>query len=428
MRRSPIYFSAIVVALVTAVALLRLGELLTLEPISSQVTHGSRDSALVRSFYDAVNATLDRGQPADLDQLMAVDFVAHGAQSGQPVTRDGFGRHLLAVHAMYPTLRLSVHDMLVRDDVVVAHVRVEGVTAGAFLNLPLAGQSAPWGAVDVFRIASGRIAEHWGGQEQTLLLESLQQVVLDVPSSDLRSVTLSRITRVTGGSMVYRAIAGPEAIYLESGQLAVDVAPGGAAWRPPPGGAGDPAMVQAGSATTLTPGELILLPKGTRVTIRSSDGAPITFLVIALRTPDGSTTSGWAEAAMAAASPGYLTTIDLAEFPLVALPSGPAVLGLGRATIAPGATFAVASPGVARVAVESGRVSLASSAGTVWSRHGADGWVTTARDRILGAGDAIVFQPGASGELRNADDTPLVLLVVTITPVPDGWRRPAPEG
>src|SRR5215211_2476662 len=109
MRRSPIYFSAIVVALVTAVALLRLGELLTLGPLSSQATHDSSDSALVGSFYDAVNTTLAGGQPADLDHLLAVDFVEHGGPPGQPATRKGFGRHLLALHATYSTLRLSVH-------------------------------------------------------------------------------------------------------------------------------------------------------------------------------------------------------------------------------------------------------------------------------------------------------------------------------
>jgi mannose-6-phosphate isomerase-like protein (cupin superfamily) len=169
----------------------------------------------------------------------------------------------------------------------------------------------------------------------------------------------------------------------------------------------------------LTPGELFLLPERTLATIRNNDGPPATFLVIALRKPGGS--SGLQPVVRPGADKPAVTATEVAGSLLTTWPSGPAVLGLGRATIAPGASFPVATPGAALFVVEAGTLSLARADGTVWSRRSADGAITTATDGILRPGDAVTLGPGASCDLRNAGTTPLVLLAVTITPVdPNG--------
>jgi quercetin dioxygenase-like cupin family protein len=115
------------------------------------------------------------------------------------------------------------------------------------------------------------------------------------------------------------------------------------------------------------------------------------------------------------ATPG-VAVADLAGILPAALPGGPSRLGLGRVTLPPGAALPVHSEGIAVVAVEAGELGLADSTGLVWSRRAADGAVTTATDGVRTAGDAVVVEPGAATELRNAGTGPLVLLVATISP------------
>jgi predicted ester cyclase len=415
-RRSPVLLVVCLLALATGLTFLGLGESLTSVPLARNGARGAGDAqaALVRGFYDGVNATLRSGQPTDLDRLLAADFVEHGGPPGLAPNRTGLVRQLLALHATFPTMQLLAQDVLSEGDVVVAHVRVDGVAPGAFLGLRLADQRAAWGDVDVFRIAGGTIAEHWGGQEDAPFFEPLREAQLDLHFADWMTIALVRTIAAPGASQPLWAALGPQLLYLETGQLTVAVSAGAGGqsmrWRAPsPSGAGMRDVVAPPGTTTLAAGDLLLLPTGSKATATNDADASTTFLAIALRAP------GDSSASEPAATPD-VTTVDLAGRMPATLPSGPAQVGLGRVTLAPGASLRVHAPGVALLAVEAGSMSLAISDGTAWSRHGADGAITTDSDGTLRAGDAILFEPGAAGEVRSVGDAPLVLLVVTITP------------
>ena len=352
MGRPPIYPFALVLGLVTAIALLRFAELLAAGPSAGEVAPGDGDAALVRGFYDAVNATLETGQSTEFDRLLAADFVVHGGPVGRPPTDTGFVRHLVSLHAVYPTMRLLPQDMTARGDLVVVRVRVEGVTSGAFLNLPVSDQPPPWGSIDIFRIARGAIVEYWGGQDRTPVLEILEVASLVVPSSDLQTIWLERTTLVSGGEFTLRTGLDPEALFLEAGHLTVAVTSSAVRGQAAPG-----------VETKLNPGDILLLPGGVNATARDDIGGGATFVTIALRKPGGSTKHEDPSAGMR-----DVTTIELAGVPLVALPSGPAVLGLGHATIAPGAHSRSGRPG--RLSSSSRRATWAWRGPTERSRAG----------------------------------------------------------
>ena len=113
-----------------------------------------------------------------------------------------------------------------------------------------------------------------------------------------------------------------------------------------------------------------------------------------------------------------MTVADLGPQPVLALPIGLARLGLGRITLAPGATLPVDTTGATLLVVDDGNLSAIHTVGTVWSRRGGDGSITTAAGATYGQGDGILFEPGATGEIRSVGAQPLVLLVISITPVP----------
>jgi predicted ester cyclase len=415
-RRSPVLLVVCLLALATGVTFLGLGESLSGVPLARGRTHGGGEAqaALVRDFYDGVNATLRSGQPADLDRFLSADFVEHGGPPGLAPDRTGLVRHLLALHATFPTMQLSAQDVLAEGDVVAARVRVDGVAPGAFLGLHLSAQPAAWSDVDLFRIAGGRIAEHWGDQEDAPFFEPLQEAPLDLHFADWLAISLVRTIAAPGSSQPLRAALGPQLLYVETGRLTVaisaDAADQSTRWRAPsPSATEGPDAVVPGGETTMAEGELLLLPVGSKATATNQADTSTTFLTIALRAPGASSGSE------ALATPA-VATVDLAGRMPATLPTGPARVGLGRVTLAAGASLRVHAPGAALLAVEAGTLSQTITDGTTWSRHGADGAITTAGDGTLRAGDATLMELGASAELRSAGDAPLVLLVVTITP------------
>ncbi|HEY7030623.1 MAG TPA: ester cyclase [Thermomicrobiales bacterium] len=389
-------------------------------PDHETATAGS-EVRLVGAFYDAVDAAFGSGQTADLDPLLAPGFVEHGGPPDLPPTGAGLRQHLHALAATYPTLRLRERDAFARGDLVVARVVVAGAERGGFLGL-LADLPPPWGAVDVFRIADGAIAEHWGGDAAAPGLDPFGQWPFDVTSVALLTPALTRTRLDAGPSFGLGTDLGPEAVFAEAGRLAVAVASAAdpvRLWRATDAGA-PPTSLAPGMAAVLTPGDLLLVPQGARATAIADGGAPATFLGVGLRQPAGETRLSPAALTPPAvpgpnATPG-VAIADLAGTLSVAVPSGPARLGLGRATLVPGAALPIRAPGIAVLEVEAGALGLTDTAGVVWTRSAADGAVTTATDGTRTTGDAIVVEPGATTELHNAGDGPLVLLVATITP------------
>lgn len=421
-RRSPIWLLVCLLTLATGLTLLGLGTLATAPPPRSvsPATHAS--DALVLSFYAAVNATLRSGDATGLAPLLAADFVEHNAPPGLPPTRTGFAQHVVALHATHPVLRLAAEDVTTQGDVVVVHVRLEGETSDP--DLSPSDQSSLWGETDVFRTAAGRIAEHWGGPEHAAVLEALQQAPFAVPSAATQTLSLTHTTAAPGGRFDIITDLGPEAISVEAGRLTVMVASGPLGSRSSAGGSRPPERVEIGVETTLRPGDLWLLPEGVHSMIRNDDVTAATFLTIALRRPEGFIASKPLSTSIptAAPTPTGMIAITYASCSLIALRSGPATLGLGRATLAPGSTRPVDATGAAIFLVETGTLDLAAVNGAIWSSLPSDGTKTAAVNGILGPGDAVAIGPGGRGELRNATAAPLFLRVITITPAPDAGR------
>ncbi len=114
----------------------------------SQTTSASTDAnkALVVELYEAVIAG---GDIARADRLLAADYVQHNPNV--PTGRDGFKAYFGKIHARFK-IALTIHSVIAEADMVVIHV-LQRVSAGP-LTIDIA-------AMDRFRIADGRIAEHW---------------------------------------------------------------------------------------------------------------------------------------------------------------------------------------------------------------------------------------------------------------------------
>jgi predicted ester cyclase len=390
-----------VLALATGIALLLAGAMVAPDGAigSPNPPRGSdsADAALVHRFYDALNATLKTGDPTLLAPLLAADFADRTAPPGDAATAAGLVRHVLALRATFPDLRLAAEDVQAHGDRVQARVRAEGTEHGVFLGIRFAGGPAVWGPLDTYRIAGGRIAERWASGDRPVLPRRLAQVPLaEAPPAPV--VRLARLTFAPQVGEPETGLLGPLVIAAESGALTVR--PLGPAVLARDEAAGT--AVPRGETVTLRPGDGLVLPAGTHYVVENAGSAVAVALALALLPAGTGAVGGGVAAWPWVGAPGIGAQL-LVDGMAAGAPSGPATVALGRLTLAPGESFAADGPVAPRlVIVEAGSLQLE-----------APGAPAT----TLSAGNGAVIPSAFGVTLRNAGDGPLVVLLVTVTPM-----------
>jgi steroid delta-isomerase-like uncharacterized protein len=134
------------------------------------------NKAIIRRFMEAVLNSRDLGV---LDEIVAEDYLDHVAFPGQEPGRAGMKwriSYLLA--ALDP--RWTPHDFIAEGDWVVARWSLTGTHRGEFLGNPPTGREFTLKVIELYRIANGRMAEHWNVVD---MFGFLQQVG-SIPSAD----------------------------------------------------------------------------------------------------------------------------------------------------------------------------------------------------------------------------------------------------
>jgi len=76
--------------------------------------------------------------------------------------------------AAMPDYNVSIDDLIAEGDRVAARFTMRGTHTGAdFLGLPASGRKINVTGISIFRIADGKIAEHWANEDALGLLQQL---------------------------------------------------------------------------------------------------------------------------------------------------------------------------------------------------------------------------------------------------------------
>jgi steroid delta-isomerase-like uncharacterized protein len=121
-------------------------------------------------------AALDRHDVDGAVALVRDDLVNHAAlQEAQGA--DGMRRIVGKVLKAFPDQRVTCDDVIAEGDRVVCRVTLSGTNTGPleFVRwpMPATGKFTTHSAIHVFRIAEGKIAEHWGAMDAFALLRQL---------------------------------------------------------------------------------------------------------------------------------------------------------------------------------------------------------------------------------------------------------------
>jgi predicted ester cyclase len=125
------------------------------------------NKALVQRFYDEV---INQKNLAVLDQFLSPSAVNHSVPTGLPQGPSQFlGMHLNA----FPDLKVTVEDLLADGDKVIARVSIRGTHQAAFGRTQPRGKPIAVMAINIFRIANGKMVEHWGLADRHSALQQL---------------------------------------------------------------------------------------------------------------------------------------------------------------------------------------------------------------------------------------------------------------
>lgn len=129
---------------------------------------------IVRRFPTEV---FDDGETDLVDEYFASDFVSHVPPTpGELHGPDGFKALVEAFRTGFPDLHHPEIHLVGEGDVVVARLTGTGTHEGEFLGVEPTGESIRVTAMEMYRVADGRIVEAWINLDTLGLLRQLGAV------------------------------------------------------------------------------------------------------------------------------------------------------------------------------------------------------------------------------------------------------------
>ena len=147
------------------------------EPISAE---NNRHAA--REWIDAFNARDDTREAS----LRTIDFTAHAPDFMQLPTLDGAAwvEFLGTFLQGFPDLHLQVQDAVSDGGMTAQRILFTGTHTGPFRGLPPTGRTVRFSGIEINRMSSGKVAEHWFQLDALTLFQQLGLLVVPGPGSD----------------------------------------------------------------------------------------------------------------------------------------------------------------------------------------------------------------------------------------------------
>ena len=127
----------------------------------STVQEATNEAAFKR-FHDAISSRDTEMIDATIDEI-----VAPGAEIHAPLPLDAAGPQLLKVIwarllQVYPDVRVTVEDLIAKDDKVVSRQSVTATHRAEYLGVAPTGRTVSYDEMFIMRFTGGRIVEMWG--------------------------------------------------------------------------------------------------------------------------------------------------------------------------------------------------------------------------------------------------------------------------
>lgn len=132
---------------------------------------GSEENkAVYRRFVEEV---INGGDISIVEELFDADYNDHNAPPGAPPGLDAVRMVPAMFRGAFPDLHFTIDQMVSEGDIVATRVTGHGTHKGPFMGIEPTGNEATWSSFGFFRVANGKIVEHWGLPDLRSLLQQL---------------------------------------------------------------------------------------------------------------------------------------------------------------------------------------------------------------------------------------------------------------
>lgn len=128
------------------------------------------NKALLRRGWEEI---LNKGNINALDQFYAENFVDHNAFPGIPPGIEGMRQTYNIIFSALTNIHVTIDDMVAEEDKIVVRVTANGIHTGEFMGIPATGNRISVMEIRIYRIADGKIVEHWGLMDTASLMQQI---------------------------------------------------------------------------------------------------------------------------------------------------------------------------------------------------------------------------------------------------------------
>ena len=126
---------------------------------------------------DLIRRVIDEAfNDGDLDvvaEALATDYLDHQAGAAAPRGPEAFRGFVVAFRATLPDVAVTVEDLVAEGDRVALRVTWRGTQLGPLGGVLATGLAVEFAGYHVYRFEDGKVAEHWGLQDDLGLLLQL---------------------------------------------------------------------------------------------------------------------------------------------------------------------------------------------------------------------------------------------------------------
>jgi steroid delta-isomerase-like uncharacterized protein len=138
--------------------------------ISADSATARANAARIVDFFEQVLAT---GDAEAARGFLGDAFVDHDPAPGAPTDAAGVVTKLKALWIAFPQGRFALQEVAAAGDRVAARSIFSGTNLGPFGDVPPTGRSVSVSFADFYRLAGGRITEHWHDFDKHGLMQQL---------------------------------------------------------------------------------------------------------------------------------------------------------------------------------------------------------------------------------------------------------------
>lgn len=130
-----------------------------------------QNKAIVRQLIEQV---INQNNFSLVEEIIAADIIEHEElPPGIPTGLEGTKIMFTMLHSAFPDFKATIHELIAEGDKVVVFMTWSGTQLGEWMGLPPSGKPIAIHVMDIFRVADGKIVEHWGLMDSMKMMQQL---------------------------------------------------------------------------------------------------------------------------------------------------------------------------------------------------------------------------------------------------------------